>query len=79
MSNDKCRWCGAPITFISRSCYERTAVDPEAVYVVPDENGLCFIRVDGSKIRGREVDAMSEEAKEPAYRPHKLTCGYKGR
>jgi hypothetical protein len=54
-------------------------VDPEAVYVVPDENGLCFIRMDGSKIRGREVDAMSEEAKEPAYRPHKLTCGYKGR
>ena len=70
----KCRFCGKPIAVITYGIYRKSVVDAEAVDVVPDENGEDFIRIDGSKIRGREAD-IGALGKEPAYRIHGHSCG----
>ena len=76
----KCRRCGTPICVISCGMYRNVLVDAEAVAVIPDMCGECFIRVDGSKMRGREVVMSLEDTKqdvksEYVYRPHAKTCG----
>ena len=70
----KCKFCGKPITVITYGIYRKSVVDAEAVDVVPDENGEDFVRIDGSKIRGREAD-IGTLGTEPAYRIHGRSCG----
>ena len=53
-------------------------VDAEAVMVVPDEEGEEFVTIEGRKIRGREVEYEDAVLAEPAYRPHRKTCGVDG-
>ena len=69
----KCRWCGKEIGVITWGVYRKVVVDAEAVNIVPDPEGEEFVRIDGSKVRGRE--ASFEEGGEPAYRQHRKTCG----
>lgn len=70
----KCRYCGKMIAVITWGVYRKAVVDAEAVAVVPDENGEEFIRIDGSKIRGREAEPGTIQA-EYAYRANGKTCG----
>ena len=69
----KCRKCGERIAIISWGVYRKAVVNPGAVMVVPKDGGEEFIRIDGSKLLGRE--ARYEEGGEPAYRMHRKTCG----
>ena len=68
-----CRWCGKKIGIITWGVYRKVVVDAEAVDVVPDPEGEEFVRIDGSKMRGREAPMGTIQA-EPAYRPHRKTC-----
>lgn len=70
----KCRFCGKPIAVITFGIYRKSVVDVEAVDVVPDPNGEDFVRIDGSKIRGREAE-IGTIGTEPAYRVHGRSCG----
>lgn len=70
----KCRFCGKPIAVITYGIYRKSVVDAEAVDVVPDPNGEDFVRIDGSKIRGREAE-IGTIGTEPAYRIHGRSCG----
>lgn len=70
----RCRFCGKQIGVITWGVYRKVVVDAEAVEVVPDENGEDFVRIDGSKIRGREVSMESAHDYEMAYRMHRKTC-----
>ena len=71
---NKCKFCGKPIGVITWGIYRKIVVDAEAVDVVPDPHGEEFVRVDGSKIRGRVAEPGTLQT-EPAYRPHRKTCG----
>ena len=82
---NRCKKCRKPVSVISYGIYRNVLVDAEAVPVVPDLSGECFIRAeDGSKMRGREI-TMEEEVTicrgtgknivEYVYRPHDKTCG----
>ena len=70
----KCRFCGKKVGIITWGLYRKMVVDAEAVDVVPDEYGEDFVRIDGSKIRGREAE-IGTLGTEPAYRPHRKSCG----
>ena len=70
----KCRKCGRDIAVITLGVYRTAVVDAEAVDVIADAHGEDFVRVDGSKIRGREAPAGTLQT-EPAYRMHRKTCG----
>lgn len=70
----KCRFCGKPIAVITYGIYRKSVVDAEAVDVVPDPNGEDFVRIDGTKIRGREAE-IGTMGTEPAYRIHGRSCG----
>lgn len=70
----QCRLCGRQIGVIEWGVYRKVLVDAEAVDVVPDRHGEEFVRIDGSKIRGREAEPGTLQT-EPAYRPHRKTCG----
>ena len=72
----KCRHCGKMIGIIRERAYRKIIVDAEAVSVVPDKLGDSFIRVDGTKMRGREVTISLDSLApipggEYVYRPHK--------
>ena len=69
----KCRYCGKMIAIITWGVYRKAVVDPEAVAVIPDEKGEEFVRIDGSKILGREAEPGTIQT-EYAYRPHGKTC-----
>ena len=69
----RCRYCGKPVGIITEGIYRKVLVDDEAVMVKADPRGQTFVRIDGSKIIGREVGTM--EGGEPAYRPHRRSCG----
>lgn len=73
-SVNPCRKCGKPVAVITIGVYRKTLVDAEAVEVVPDPDGVDFVRIDGSKIRGREAEPGTLQP-EYAYRPHR--CGGK--
>ena len=76
MSNiHKCRFCGKKIGIITWGVYRKIVLDAEAVMVVPDEEGEEFVTIEGRKIRGREVAYEEAVTAEPAYRPHRKTCG----
>ena len=76
---NRCRKCGREISVISYGIYRNVLVDAEAVVVVPDMSGECFVRNDGTKMRGREVNMEEATEKtrlvEYVYRPHEKTCG----
>lgn len=69
-----CRLCGAEIGIIPCSWGRRIAVNLQACWVVADPKGEDYVRVDGSKIKGRAVDYENAEIAEPAYRQHRKTC-----
>ena len=71
----KCRFCGKPIAVITYGIYRKSVVDAEVVDVVPDPKGEEFVRIDGTKVRGREVDPYEHTGpQEPAYRVHRKNC-----
>ena len=70
----KCRKCGREIFIITWGIYRKVIVDAEALDVIPDPYGEEFVRFDGSKIRGVEAEIGTLQT-EPAYRPHRKTCG----
>lgn len=70
-----CRKCGKPIGIITEGIYRKVVVDLEPLMITPDENGEDYVRLDGSKVRGRVVAYESGETAEPAYRMHRKTCG----
>ena len=71
-----CKKCGREIFIIPAKMYRSITVDADAIPVVADSLGEEFIRVDGTKVKARELK-IDEEAhgEEYAYRPHKWTCG----
>ena len=70
----QCRKCGKPVAIITWGVYRKAVVDPEAVMVHADPEGVEFLRVDGSKVCGTIVQYVGSEYKaEPAYRMHR--CG----
>lgn len=69
-----CRKCGRRIAIITWGIYRKAIVDPEAVMVEANPEGDEYVRVDGSKVKGFEVDYIGETRAEPAYRPHRKTC-----
>ena len=74
----RCKFCGKQIGIITWGVYRKVVVDAEAVEIVPDAEGEEFVRIDGSKVRGRERDMKSLDdmgRAEWAYRPHRKTCG----
>jgi len=68
-----CKKCGRRIAIITWGVYRKCIVDPAAIMIRPDPDGEEFVRIDGSKVCGKEA-AFEEEA-EPAYRLHRKTCG----
>ena len=70
-----CKFCGRKIGVITWGVYRKIVVDAEAVMVLAAEEGEEFVRIDGSKVRGREVEYEEAVLAEPAYRPHRKTCG----
>lgn len=73
-SINKCRWCGKKIGIITWGVYRKIVVDADAVTVKADPEGEEFVRIDGSKVLAREA-GFDEEGTEPAYRPHRWSCG----
>ena len=71
----RCRFYGKDIAVITWGVYRKIVVDAEAVWIVPAEEGEEFVRIDGSKMRGRPVEG--DEIGEPVYRIHGKTCGVK--
>lgn len=70
----RCRKCGKPVSVIERGIYRKILVDAEAVDIISDPHGEEFMRIDGSKVRGKEAEIGTLQT-EPAYRPHYRTCG----
>ncbi len=69
-----CRKCGKLIGIIESGVYRKILVDAQAVEVIADPDGEMFVRIDGTKIRGKEADTGAIQLKtEWVYRPHK--CG----
>ena len=70
-----CRKCGRPVCVIEARAYRKILVDADPHYIVPDAEGEIYVRIDGSKMRGREADYEGNETAYPAYRMHRETCG----
>lgn len=70
-----CKFCGRKIGIITWGIYRKVVVDAEAVMVAADPAGEEFIRVDGTKVKAREVDPYEYTGpQEPAYRIHRKNC-----
>lgn len=70
-----CRKCGQMIDIIEWGVYRKIVVDAVPYYVMADPDGEQFIRIDGSKVKAKEVP-FETDGTEPAYKPHK--CGGRG-
>ena len=70
-----CRKCGQMIDIIETGIYRKILVDAVPYYVKPDQDGEQFVRIDGSKVKAKEVP-FETDGTEPAYKPHK--CGGRG-
>lgn len=68
---NKCRRCGKEVGIITWGIYRKVLVDMEVCMVVPDADGEIFVRIDGSKLRGKVSWEDLQERAEPAYRPHR--------
>ena len=74
----RCRICGKRIGIITQGIYRKVVVDEAPVEVTPEADGESFIRIDGSKMIGREVNPGDIQMDtEWVYRPHRRTCGVK--
>ena len=73
---NKCRKCGKEVGVITWGIYRKVLVDMEVYAVEPDPDGEIFVRIDGSKLRGKVSAEELPEHAEPAYRPHR--CGRTG-
>lgn len=71
----RCKFCGKPIGIIEWGIYRKVVVDAEVVYVYADPGGEEFVRIDGSKVQGHEAGIDCVFPTEPAYRPHRWSCG----
>ena len=71
----RCRKCGKPVSVITWGVYRKVLVDADPVWVSPDKEGREYVRVDGSKVCGIEVNMQSPVKSEPAYKQHRWTCG----
>lgn len=71
----KCRFCGKPVSIITWGFYRKVVVDAEAVMIYADPDGEEFVRIDGTKVRGSESPIDCRMPVEPAYRPHRMSCG----
>lgn len=73
----KCRFCGKEIGIITYGIYRKCVVDAEAVTVVAAPDGDEYIRVDGTKVKAKEIpfSKFGTEGAEAAYRPHRWSCG----
>ena len=67
-----CRKCGQMIDIIEWGVYRKAVVDAVPYYVKADPDGEQFIRIDGSKVKAKEMP-FETEGTEPAYKPHR--CG----
>ena len=73
---NRCRTCGKMVGIITEGIYRKVLVDAEAVMVKADPRGETFVRIDGSKFIGIEQPYENcDPDAEPAYRPHRRTCG----
>jgi hypothetical protein len=70
-----CRKCGQMIDIIEYGVYRKVVVDAVPYYVKADPDGEQFVRIDGSKVKAKEVP-FETDGTEPAYKPHK--CGGRG-
>lgn len=70
-----CRKCGQMIDIIEYGVYRKVVVDAVPYYVIADPDGEQFVRIDGSKVKAKEVP-FETDGTEPAYKPHK--CGGRG-
>lgn len=70
-----CRKCGQMIDIIEYGVYRKIVVDAVPYYVIADPDGEQFVRIDGSKVKAKEVP-FETDGTEPAYKPHK--CGGRG-
>lgn len=69
-----CRKCGKLIGIIESGVYRKILVDAQVVEIVADSDGEQFVRIDGSKVCGKEADTGAIQLKtEWAYRPHRCT------
>lgn len=68
---NKCRRCGKEVGIITWGIYRKVLVDMEVFMVVADPDGEIFVRIDGSKVRGKVSAEELTERAEPAYRPHR--------
>ena len=68
-----CKHCGQPVMVIEWGIYRKVLVDAESVNVRPDPHGEEYVRIDGSKVSGREAEDGTLGA-EPVYRMHRKTC-----
>ena len=60
---------------ITWGIYRKVVVDAEAVMVAADPEGEEFVRVDGTKVQGKEIDPYEYTGPmEPAYRIHRKNC-----
>ena len=70
-----CRKCGQMIDIIEYGVYRKIVVDAVPYYVIADPGGEQFVRIDGSKVKAKEVP-FETDGTEPAYNPH--NCGGRG-
>lgn len=70
-----CRACGKEVGVITYRLYKKILVDLEPVTVAADPEGEDYVRIDGSKVKGREVPIDYIGDAEPAYRMHRKRCG----
>ena len=72
---NKCRKCGKEVGVITWGIYRKVLVDMEVFMVTADPDGEIFVRIDGSKLRGKVSTEELPEHAEPAYRPHRCRGG----
>lgn len=70
-----CRFCGKKIGVIEWGIYHKSVVDIDPVMVAADPDGEDYVRIDGSKVKAREVPFDYDGPAEPAYRMHRKSCG----
>ena len=71
----RCRICGKKIGIITQGIYRKCLVDADAVEIVADPEGETFVRIDGCKVIGKEIEpGIIQAGTEWAYRPHRRSC-----
>ena len=68
----RCRKCGRMIGIIQARAYRSIIVDAETQFVHEDPDGEIYIRIDGTKMRGKQADDYNDDriTCEAVWRPH---------